>query len=181
VFLQFPRCSFSPNGNLLAVACAEGVEVWRLSDSTLVCLNQEGDPREAQVTCVAWSPDSKRIVVAARKGAWPFVIDAESGRVVLELEMPGDVDDAVRRFGMSYVSYSPDGRFIAAGRQGEDQFVTLPRENGPVFRYDIVWDARSGAIVGKIKGDYGIRPLFSPHSKSIVTMAPKPAVWRLRE
>jgi WD40 repeat protein len=86
----------------------------------------------APVTSLAWSPDSSRLLSAARD-ATVHIWDAATGTTLLTL--PGPTDS------VNVVAWSPDGRYVAAA--GNDHQV-------------YVWHAETGALVCTYHGHHAL-------------------------
>jgi len=136
---------------------------------------------DGRVEGFSWSPDSRSIAVVGApflsEDRTPVVIDAESGRVVRQLQSPALAP--LERVAVYSVSFSSDGRYILGG---------LPSYNQCIFsgswlpRGYFIWDARTGKVVARLEGDVaGARANFSPDGKHIVNWSPQPTVWRLVE
>lgn len=116
---------------------------WRLSHSHLLILRGHQGP----VSCVAYSPDGKRIV--GRSGDNTVKVwDADTGQKILTLKHDASA--------FSSLAYSPDGKWIVSGNH--DNSLT-------------VWDAETGLKIRTIKGHNN--PVwcvaFSPDGKRIAS------------
>jgi len=114
---------FSPNGKLIASSCQEDGTA-RIWDATtgheLLTLRGHGD----LVACVAFSPDSKRLVTSSREGT-ARVWDSSTGDELLTLRA---------KFGVMCVAFSPDGTAIAGGTLGKT--IVLWECTEPVDGYE---------------------------------------------
>jgi WD40 repeat protein len=126
---------FSPNGRYLASAAQTGRAM--LWDGTRLDVLQTNAAELATVVSeisdtLAFSPDSRRLVVAA-DDQLATVWDVERRTNVLNLR-----SDSIH--GFRAVAFSPDGRWIASG--GSDSKVKL-------------WDARTGELLHTFRGHKG--------------------------
>ncbi|PWU17451.1 MAG: hypothetical protein C5B48_15920, partial [Candidatus Rokuibacteriota bacterium] len=146
--------AFSPDGKLLATATAAGTTVWNTAT-----WRPEGAPLRSSQGGWDWvdfSPDGRTLAIAGGKGRVELW-DVASRKELRELTAPGAAGP--EEAGVAFVRYSPDGRVIAGGPQG-DNHVTL-------------WSAATGRIIGrpitvKPPGSGGAQWVsFSPDSKRI--------------
>jgi WD40 repeat protein len=140
--------AFSPDGARLATTSADGTaRVWDATSGDQLLelpatLDPEGQPIER--SAVAWSPDGRRLAVAAAAAAGLY--DATSGRVQAELRgHTSAIED---------ITFDVAGNLIATA--GDDETAR-------------VWDARSGAPLLVLRGHasnvYAVA--FSPSATGI--------------
>jgi eukaryotic-like serine/threonine-protein kinase len=136
--------AFSPDGRRIATANWTTARVWEAATGREL-LKLEGGG--AEYRCLAFSPDSQRIVTGGFKQA-AQVWDVANGRKLTTL--------AGHRGTMRSVAFSPDGERILTG--SEDQTAK-------------VWDAVSGQELFTLKGHTaGLLSVgFSPDGQRIVT------------
>ena len=133
--------AFSPDGNLLAAAGnPEMAGLWQVATGQLHSLRPEPKAR-----FLAFSADGKKLLVASQAMT---LMDVETGKELVRFaEAPGWIN---------CLTLSPDGNFVAAGR--DDHTVAL-------------WDARTGKMLRQLKGHdaYVAAVAFSPDSKTLAT------------
>ncbi|MAG92554.1 MAG: hypothetical protein CMJ48_02210 [Planctomycetaceae bacterium] len=122
---------------------------------------------------LAWSPDSKLIAVtqSSVRRETPVVVEARTMKIVTKLTIPDEQSIWVLQF-------SPDGRQIAGGRSTLDMYGYTPVSLMPAD--DLVWDAKTGKVIAKLRSPIGTRPIFSPDGKRIVNSGQHPTVWKLQ-
>src|SRR5262249_48116431 len=160
------RVAFSPDGTRILAGSGnqEGVTVWDARTGTLL-LDAKGVMGGGLVAyCgLAFSPDGKRIV-AGRQDGTARVIDATTGKVLLELKgRQRPSAEGTFPHGVLSVAFSPDGtRIVTGGTIG-----TLIWDFGQAS----VWDARTGAELVELKGHTGavMSAAFSPDGTRIIT------------
>ncbi len=92
--------AFSPDGSLLA----SGQSIWDVESKEVV---QKLEPRLVEPGHVAFSPDGSKIVVATSRKI--TVRQVSSGSELLNIDFPSDLLIVFN------ISYSPDGKWLAAG------------------------------------------------------------------
>jgi eukaryotic-like serine/threonine-protein kinase len=125
---DFHSVSFHPDGDRVAVGCADGtIEIWDLNTEKVV---QRLPGHESHVYSVAFSTNPQRLASASADRTIR-VWDLESGEKVFQ--KTGHTGDYA---GMSHmVALSADGQLVVAG--GEDGFATI-------------WDANDGQQVHRL-------------------------------
>jgi RNA polymerase sigma factor (sigma-70 family) len=154
--------AFSPKGDLLATAPAEGVIVlW--DTTTWKEVRRIEDGRE-EITCLAFAPDGKTLAATGN----PF---GEIGKKVFLSEVA--TGKKVREFGGDIhtwaVAFSPDGKTLAAaGGNGEAAAETARREYA-VYR----WEADTGKELPRLAGHRSVvRSLaFTPDGRTLASAA----------
>jgi len=151
--------TFSPDGQRIATASWDGTaKVWDAASGRVFLTLEVGAVQFAQmkkdfadkyfpiqVTCVAFSPDGRRIVTGS--GRFAQVWDAASGGVLLTLDGRGTP--------IYSAAFSPDGQRIVTGG----------------FRTAIIWDAPTGRELFILAGQAGMisSVAFSPDGDQIAT------------
>jgi WD40 repeat protein len=104
-YTEITECRYSPNGRLIATACADKtVKLWDSATGVLVhTLAHDG-----QVNSCVWSHDSKHIASGSSDGGLR-IWDVETGAPVGEVKFD-TYDDVI-----TSCAYSPDDRMIALG------------------------------------------------------------------
>ncbi|HEX7312125.1 MAG TPA: protein kinase [Gaiellaceae bacterium] len=146
--------AFSPDGKLMATATQKGTTLWNTAT-----WRPDGPPLRSSQGGWDWvdfSPDGRTLAIAGAKGRVELW-DVATKKKVRDLKDPAAATS--HEPALAFVSYSPDGRLIAAGAQ-ESNHVTL-------------WDAASGRPIGrpltvKPPGGGAQWVSFSPDSKWIV-------------
>src|SRR5262249_48252083 len=104
----------------------------------------------------AWSPDGRRLAMAALAGGKPVIalVDAASGSVEREIPLPG-LDDALN------ASWSPDGTtlVLSGNRGGLPALYLRPVAPGPRF-------GTLEALTHDAFAD--LEPVFTPDGRSVV-------------
>uniref|UniRef100_A0A1A8NRF7 Apoptotic protease-activating factor 1 n=3 Tax=Nothobranchius TaxID=28779 RepID=A0A1A8NRF7_9TELE len=82
------HCCFSPDDSYLSTSCNDGtVKLFQVSSAnewkTIDVRSMFADSEEVIVKCSTWSPDSKRVICAARNAV--LVFDVESSDMLLEI------------------------------------------------------------------------------------------------
>lgn len=143
---ESPSVAFSPDGRYLAVTMGTPkVRVWDLTrNEPLVELST------ARCISLCYSPDGSRLATVSRSLGNLTIWDWARGKPLGVLSTPDG--------GLLRVSYSSDGRWIAAGDQ-----------RGAVY----VWDAETLALRRTLKGhQYSILALgFSPDGRMLASAA----------
>lgn len=187
--------SWSPNGQRIALATnMSGMQIRDASSGKLLVRNDS----TATASCIAWSPESKRIVAGYYDGI-ATVYDASDGKtdLVYKKQEPswwGGKDNSVE-----CIAWSPDGRRIASGASNKKVQVWNPFSGDLLLEYteheaeDVavaslgwspdgkkiascggkvvrVWDATSGTTLGIYRGQQVVLTLaWSPDGKLIAS------------
>ncbi|HTE20529.1 MAG TPA: hypothetical protein VK689_19355, partial [Armatimonadota bacterium] len=148
--------AFSPNEAMLATAAGSQISLWDMRTHALIRTLVTPEMHVRVVTRVLWSPDGTTIaasVGAPYRGGFGYsagrvlLWDAATGALKRTLEHPNGVD-------VESLAYSPDGRWIASGSQGQSSVC--------------VWEAGTGALRHTFPmGGVVWSVAFSPDSKSI--------------
>ena len=146
--------SFSPDGNLLAIAKLNGKIYLHRADGKLL---REIKTNQGEIWSVAFSPDGKRLASAAVDGT--VKLWSVDGKNVATLNHKA----AVYR-----VVYSPDGKIIASG--SEDKTIKLWTDKGEEIA---TFEGHQGGIFGLD---------FSPDGQKLVSSDIKGVIklWNLR-
>jgi RNA polymerase sigma factor (sigma-70 family) len=142
------RLAWNPDGKVIAAASlaydakAKGfkstVQVWDVAKGDVrISLGEEDKVR---VESIAFSPDGKRIALAARSAGRPAevrLLDAEKGLLQKTIELRGTVRT---------VTFAPDSKTLAIGGQDIPQSLT-----GPFPRTVLLWDVAKGKEVKEFK------------------------------
>ena len=125
---------FSPDGNRLAIVTERGVEVWSIQPAQLLWRA----PVAAPVHHADWHPAGTALLVASRREAAVFVLDAATGVALTR--------HSAHIKGPARFEFHPAGRLVASmGREG-------------VLH---LWDARTGRDLVMLEGTVGALH-FSP-------------------
>ena len=126
--------------------------------------------KEAYVVAMAGSPDGNHLAMGLSDGTLRL-LDMTTGREVLQVEVPTRV---------KCLGFSPDGRILASGVQGRDEFERI-RSRGGVARAEVrdleplaqvsLWDVKTGRQIRGIPAHLReVRDLtFSPDGKTLAT------------
>jgi WD40 repeat protein len=136
--------AFSPDSRLFATGAGDGRA--RLYDATTGALRREFDDQRGDVARLTFSPDGA--VLAAHSGGAFVLWDVNTGKRVADCKAPPSGRGVV--FGITDVSFSPDGTWIAASDQHEAVHV---------------WDAKTGELRHTLPG----------HKREVFSVAFSPA------
>jgi eukaryotic-like serine/threonine-protein kinase len=157
--------AFSNNGET-------GVRIWNLTDNQLLADIHRVQGRAAFRAC-ALSSDGETVALSEASGA-VTLWEAGTGKLIRELaRLPQS---------MTSLSFSPDGKWLAAARDdigdGDELLAfTKPPRNEDL----VVWNVASGEEAFHPKG-YGFGVLFSPDGSRLVTLKRDTAfrIWQPR-
>ena len=128
--------TWSPDSSMLALAFAESTELWRVDDvarpQRIARLRPAGELADTLPwrTSVAFSPDSRRVVVVREHVGVATVFDARSGRRLRVFDLAnGDT--------MSQAAFSPDGRTLAVAVANTAANAALGERTGSVVFLDV--------------------------------------------
>jgi RNA polymerase sigma factor (sigma-70 family) len=138
--------AFSPDGK--ALASSNGGSVIHLRDLSTGRPRLPPEGHEELISSVAWSPDGRAVATHSWDGTvrlW----DAGTGQELRRLKVCGadGANPALPRSVVAEVSFSPDGKLVAATRGNEAV---------------LLWDARTGREAGRYPGE---RFAFSPDGR----------------
>lgn len=140
----------SPDGTRIGATHNDStVRLWQTKDGELLNHLQSGGD---MVTCVAFSPDSTRIVGGSVGGwvlAWEAIVGGSSEPTLI-MEGHGDA--------VSSIAYAPNGKFVASGSLD----LTVK-----------VWNASTGDCLHTLADHLSavVHVVFTPDSKQIVSSA----------
>ncbi len=143
--ISLTTAEFSPDGNMIATASADGnVKIWQASSGSLIT-NIIG--HKDWVNTVQFSPDGKKVVTASMDSS-AKIWDPASGSLLADLKG--------HTLGVYTAEFSPDGKMV----------VTASWDNTAK-----IWDVSSGVLLADLKG-HTLQlnsSRFSPDGKKIVT------------
>jgi WD40 repeat protein len=91
----------SPDGRLIAAGSDDGeLQVWNLATRKLM----HAASLAAEVTALAFSPDSSLIAIGSYQDGTLRLVDAATGKLLSEIQ--------VSMFGVGTVAFSPDGKYL---------------------------------------------------------------------
>lgn len=136
------QIAFSPDGKFIAAATDKGVEIWSVSDRSLV--QTFPDPA---ANIVAWSPDGQYI---AANGAGGPVSVWQIKDATLRYKLLGHTAE------VESLAFSPDSKLLASG--SEDNTIRL-------------WRLDDGSLVSKLEGhkDWVKSLAFSPDGQLLAS------------
>ena len=167
-----PWFAISPDGKTVAVTQADGyVNLWSLA--TLRQIETFRAVPDGPVITVNFSPDGKLLAVTGTQGQfllWDLTASPPTSRRLTGLPHTSGRPSARLPDGswyeaLTYASFSPDGRTIAAGDWQQISFSTGEGEVGSTTAGDLaIWDVRSGDLVrGPIRlGAAMTQVIFNP-------------------
>jgi WD40 repeat protein len=126
---QINSAAFSSDAKLLATLGADGVKLWEVGTGRML---RTFAPAEELGSNVTFSPDDKSVAWGYKDVQKVEVRDARGGGLKRDL----DASSPGARGGVRYVTFSPDGRLLAAGNN--DRTLTI-------------WDLQKGEAVRVIK------------------------------
>jgi WD40 repeat protein len=120
----------SHDGQLLAIACDDGVRIWDLVAGTEVI----DFPLAERVFSVVFHPDGRSLFTSSYSGVfrWPMKYDPGTPNAELQLSQP---ENLAQLNNSEHAILSPDG---------ERLFVTVP--HGPVNAYSVNWRDNGGLV-----------------------------------
>jgi WD40 repeat protein len=149
---------FSPDGKLLATADRDGrLNVWAVDDWALQS-SRRITTFSANSYGLAFSPDSRTLVVAAQDGTWRFDLAAEATVASTSLWN-----------GPCYsIAYSPDGKSMVC--RAEQTVMLLDPRAGA-----LLWDfAQAAGIVSDFSS-----VAYTPDASALYLLTPHNELWRL--
>jgi WD40 repeat protein len=158
--------AFSPDGKLLVSASDDGTaQVWDLNSGNVISRNYHKYP----VNWVSFSPDGKW--VASAESCVPQFGSSICGPMVVKIWDPMTGREAwrttVNGSWVSALSFSPDGKLLAAGNS---YLGGCPSSEPECVDTAHVWDVSSGREVSRLAQDKYVTALsFSPDGKWIAT------------
>ncbi|MFC2105421.1 WD40 repeat domain-containing protein [Candidatus Bipolaricaulota bacterium] len=162
--------SFSPNGELVALACSNGTvkvfstETWELAWETLVHENNK-------VFWVVFAPDGTFVAVSIAGELDVIFLDAGSGREVRRLVLPDEWSPGKTFSGVGAMVFSPDGTLLACADPGY----------GCVMLVDVATGRELGTPIVHASGTGYVFPAFSPDGRLLASAGPdkKIIVWNV--
>jgi WD40 repeat protein len=146
--------AFSPDGKKVAIGATNGLFIWDIPSKTLLLHGGVG-----QYTSIDFSPDGQKVATARVNEG---IMSHEEGTTISIWEAihgGNRLTDLVPGLGVNTVSYSPDGRFIAAGGKDGVTVWSIPGAN-------ILFRINNGIKGYSPIGALGIqRMAFSPDSR----------------
>lgn len=125
----YPKASWSPDGNWIALARNTGIEVIAYPGENRFTLDAATGANRAH-----WSRDSRLIAQSAGKNR-VRIVDLESRKVIEEIPIPGRQ--------VHWMDWSPDDNLLAIAWDSSPEIPS----------YDIgIWDSRTGDWAGILKG-----------------------------
>jgi WD40 repeat protein len=120
--LDLSAVAWSPDGKYLASGDIVGlIQVWNASNGQLAFTYRGQD---GAIFSLAWSPDSQDIASASGDGSLQ-VWQALNGNVLLTVRNPTTARGAAFPQAWNGVAWSPDGRYLAGGTNGNGQVFDM--------------------------------------------------------
>ncbi|MBD0337534.1 MAG: WD40 repeat domain-containing protein, partial [Cyanobacteria bacterium Co-bin13] len=160
--------AFSPDGQKVATADVDySVKLWNASTGARL-ITLKGHSQRVQH--LAFSPDSQRLVSTQDQTA--HLWNLQTNESIRTLNLDNSVGHPIRPNNLGYVTFSPDGKVLAAST------LLLPLiESEPIPQQGLtLWDATSGQSLMQIHNVTQFQ--FSPNSQFLVANGRLVQVWQ---
>jgi serine/threonine protein kinase/WD40 repeat protein len=191
------HCTFHPNGQLLAVAHTDGVQLWLVEQG-----KELARLRIPDVYAVLFHPDGRSLMVSTDEGLsqWPVEFHSSDRGLELRLGPPNELGEKGK---MEHMAVTPDGDLLAvievrAAEKGGGRFVhvfdmqtrrELFQAKAPARGWFVtlspdkkflavsdfgttevwVWDLAGKTLLQKLRATTGSHVVFSPDNQWMVT------------
>jgi len=151
------QIDYSPNGQFLAAAVGQGVEIWAVPQRQLIQTLSSRSRGSSGAFVVAWSPDNQLIATPSSNDS----LEIWQVHGALRVQQLTGHTHAI-----TAVAFSPDGSFVAAA--GDDATV-------------LVWEVQTGQLVQRFKHrtEYVSSIAFTPDGQWLVSGASGVYMWRM--